>query len=169
MNARRSFRVLPPTRLPSKVSDPPETSCMPRIIRAKVVLPEPDSPMIAKISGRLFSIVKLTFFTASMRWRDNIPPRVKDLDTLFSVNRAVMRHLPQRHGRRRDARWRFGASWVFPSCRCHWQAGILGESGSPRVGWLNWAGCRSALSAEPYRRSGAANGSDAAYRDVGVR
>jgi hypothetical protein len=45
-----------------------------RIIRASVVLPLPDSPMIVKISGRSASSVKLTLATARTRLRPSSPP-----------------------------------------------------------------------------------------------
>jgi len=45
-----------------------------RIIRASVVLPLPDSPMTARISGRVAPISKLTSSTAFAR-RPKSPPR----------------------------------------------------------------------------------------------
>ena len=45
-----------------------------RIMRASVVLPLPDSPMIAKISGLSAAIEKLTPSTARMRLRLSSPP-----------------------------------------------------------------------------------------------
>ena len=44
------------------------------IMRASVVLPLPDSPMIVKISGRPASSAKLTSSTASKCRRARIPP-----------------------------------------------------------------------------------------------
>ena len=46
-----------------------------RIIRASVVLPEPDSPTMVKISGRAVSREKLTSSTALKAPRPNRPPK----------------------------------------------------------------------------------------------
>jgi hypothetical protein len=43
-------------------------------MRASVVLPLPDSPMMVKISGRASSSVKLTSSTAANVRRYRIPP-----------------------------------------------------------------------------------------------
>ena len=45
-----------------------------RIMRERVVLPLPDSPMMVKISGRSAARLKLTWSTALKVWRESTPP-----------------------------------------------------------------------------------------------
>ena len=51
----------------------------PRIMRASVVLPEPDSLTMVKTSGCFSSIAKLASTTASTWVREKMPPMAKRL------------------------------------------------------------------------------------------
>jgi hypothetical protein len=69
-------------RLRSAVKSPPLNLMLPpvgviifRIMRASVVFPLPDSPMIANTSGRSTGSEKLTSLTASKLCRPKTPPR----------------------------------------------------------------------------------------------
>ena len=131
-------------RVPRKRIAPRVGGTMLRIMRASVVLPLPDSPMIVKISGSSASSRKLTSSTASTRRRESSPPRREGLARRRELEQRARswRAAPRRVTAKQATRWP-GASVDHAAAprggRCPWPAGSADGSGSPAADRRGWA------------------------------